>query len=915
MNKRSKLNTTLIILLFTLAVIGGSNQAAHALYSNQSVSDQDLYEVETAPVQEELGLDDTKDTIEVWIVQEFDIAIYETAYIECHVLNLYGFNIYSDIEVWIQYSNGSSFLIYTETKTLHPYLEYVFTVTHTFTLLGYHLAVLTVIDEGVEHTTECDWYVYDGFVEISLFQEFEAQVGLEVKMTIYIQNGYAIAKEYYFELLLDDGTGPVQIFEDTKTIAAYDVYVVNVYWTFMVAGPYDVILRVLDIMKDTEYFDYCYWEVFDGFIDIIIEQNYETYVGVEEIIQIWVYNYYAIDITADIDVWVDNGTHSYQLYGNVLVTINAGTYFIDNIFYTFLYEGYWDLYVEVYVAEFDITWIEYCPEGWIVYGGFLDVWMYQRYEVFVMEEAIMYCWILSNYAVDRDITIEVWISNATHNILIYGESYAIASGELYDITVFWTFLYPDYWDVKLIVTDIFTETIFVDYCWWYVYGGYFELNIIQDYYALVDEYVLMRFEIFNYYAVDKLVEIEIFLFDGTEYILLYNFIDNVLSTFFFIFEMDYVFTTAGYYDVILIVTEEDTGIVWIETCWWWIYAEYLDLWIIQDFTAQVGEEVLMEFYIFNYYATPMDLTVNVWIDDGTDSVQIFMDSIIIPAIGVFNFTVLYTFLAAGPYTVELEVIDNATGAHWFKYCPWRIYEGYIDIWIIQDYEAIVGQEVWMQIYILSFYSFDVTIFIEVRIDTGYGIDIIFSDSMMILLSYQTWKLNISYTFTNPGVYQVYFVVVELQTGVLWTTECLWYVHDDGWLDIWIEQGYYGETGVNYTMQFGVGNLYSIDKTLNLVVKIVQGSDTWIAHNETKLVLSMTTYDFYVYWIFYNEGWYDVYFIVTDVTTGVVKIADCWWKIEEAVVVPEFNPIALVLILSALSAAVFLALRRRRKLLQ
>jgi len=624
-------------------------------------------------------------------------------------------------------------------------------------------------------------------------------------------------------------------------------------------------------------------------------------------------DYYAIDITADISVWIDNGTHTYLIYERTDVVINTGTYFVDEVFYTFIYEGSWDLYVEVFVLEFDITWIEYCPEGWYVYGGYIDVWINQRFEVFVLEEAIMHCWVTNNYAVNREIAIEVWISNATTDILIYGETRVFAPGEAYDFTVLWTFYYVDYWDVKLVVHDIFSGEIYVDYCYWYVYEGYFELNIIQDYYALVNEYVLMRFEIYNYYNVDKDVTIEILLFDGVNYIQSYYFVDKVNSMFFWILEWDYAFTEAGYYDVILIVTEVDTQTVWIETCWWQIFTEYMDLWIIQDFTAQVGEEVLMEFYVFNYYANPMDLTVNVWIDDGTSSDLVYTNSIIIPANGVFNFTVLYTFLAEGPYTVELEVIDNATGAHWFKYCPWRIYTGYIDVWIDQDYDAVVGQEVWMQFYILNHYSFDVQIYIEVQLDTGNGTVVLFSDSMMILLAFQTWMLNISYTFTNPGIYQVYFIVLELQTGIFWTEECRWYIHDDGWLDIWIEQGFYGDIGVNYTMQFGVGNLYSIDKNLNLVVKIVQGADSWIAHNETKLVLSLTTYDFYVYWIFVNEGWYDVYFIVTDVTTGIVKIEDCWWQIVDPTVIPEFGFITLMPILGALFAAVYLAFRRRRKL--
>ena len=916
MNKRKLIETSFIILLFTLAVIGGSNQAAQALYSNQPTDNQELQEVDSTPVQDELGLDQTENTIDVWIEQDYEVAIYETAYMECHILNLFAVDITVDIEVWIQYSNGSVFLIFTETKLLHPYIEYVFTVTYSFTLIGYHLVNLKVMDviQGMEYTTECQWYVYDGWIEYTIYQDFEAQVGLEVNMTVFIQNGYAIDKYYYFEILLDDGAGAVQIYEDTVLILAYDMFIVVVPWTFVVAGYYDVILHIFDIMTDKDYYDYCYWEVYDGFIDIIIEQNYEAWVGVEERIQFWVYNYYAIDITAHIEVWIDNGTDLIQIYMRDGVLISAATYFMDEVFFTFLTEGIWDLYVEVYVIDFDITWTEYCPEGWIVYGGFLDVFIYQQYEVFVGEEAIMYCWIVSNYAVDRDIDISVWINNGTDEILIYGETYVIAPGEVYNFTVYWTFLYPDYWDVKLVVIDIFSDEVFVDYCWWYVYGGYIDLYIYQDYYGLVGEELWMRFELYNYYAVEKEVLIQILVYDGTEYVELYDSVELINPLDFWILDLTHVFDIAGYYDIIFVVTEVATQIVWIERCWWEIYAEYLDLWIIQDFTAQVGEDVLMEFYIFNYYSITMDVTINVWIDDGVSPILVFTTSVLIPANGLYNFTVLYAFLVAGPYTVELEVIDNNTGAHWSEFCHWRILTGYIEVWIVQDYEAVVSETVWMQFYIQSFYSYDVPVYIEVRIDTGYGVVAIYTNSL-VLLAYQLLMLNLSYTFTNPGIYKIYLIVVELQTGLVWTSECRWFVHEDGWFDIWIEQSYYGEVEQNYTMQFGVGNLYPIDKTLNLVVKIVQGSDSWIAHNETKLVLAMTTYSFYVYWIFYNEGWYDVYFIVTDVTTGVEKIANCWWKIEKPIVVPEFTALSLLPILGALSAAVLLALRRKKKINQ
>ena len=115
------------------------------------------------------------------------------------------------------------------------------------------------------------------------------------------------------------------------------------------------------------------------------------------------------------------------------------------------------------------------------------------------------------------------------------------------------------------------------------------------------------------------------------------------------------------------------------------------------------------------------------------------------------------------------------------------------------------------------------------------------------------------------------------------------------------------------MQFGVGNLYPIDKTLNLIVKIVRGADSWIAHNTTQNILALTTYSFYVNWTFDKDGWYDIYFIVTDVVTGLSYTKECWWKIEDPTVIPEFSTITLLPLIITLSAAVALVLRKRRKL--
>jgi hypothetical protein len=915
MNKRKVMKTTFIILLFTIAVIGGSNQAAQALYYNSPTSNEEVQEVESNPTGE-VGIQQTADTIDIWIVQEYEIAIYDLAYIECHVLSLYAIDIDALIEVWIQYSNGSTFLIYTETRVLHPMLEYVFTVTHAFTSLGYHLVNLKVMDltHDQEVTTECEWYVYDGYLEIAIIQHYEAQVGIEVSMDIYVYNGYAIEKDFYIEVRIDNGTHNIQIFETTKTIAAYDTYIVTIFWTFTWADYYDVILHVLDLAADLDWYDYCYFMVYDGFVDIIIEQNYEAWIGIEERIQIWVYNYYLIDITVNIEVWVDNGTLTYMIYQKLGEVIVYGTYFMDEIFYTFLYEGIWDLHVDVYVIELDTTWIEYCPEGWIVFGGYFDVWIYQRYEVFVLEEAVMYCWILNNYAVDRDIAIEVWISNATHDIMIYGESYNIAAGELYNFTVYWTFYYVDYWDVKLLVLDIVTDIYYVDYCYWYVYGGYFELFIYQEYFALVDELVWIEIEVINYYAVDKDITVEVLIFDGVSYESIY-FLSLGMSPFAGLTGyVQHTFDTAGYYDVILVVTELDTGLVWLEYCWWEIYIEYLDVWIIQDYKAQVGEEVNIEFYIFNYYLTDVTVNIEVWINNGTYSDLVYgVSGVTIPALTVYNFSISHTFLNPGLHTVTIRVIQSATGGLLAEeHCHWKVYLGYIDVWIIQEYQAVVGQEVWMAFYAQSYYSFDVPIYVEVRIDTGNGTVILYSNTLTIL-AFQLLFWNLSYTFLNPGLYQIYFIVVELQTGLLWMKECRWKVSDDGYFDLWIEQGYYGEVNVEYEMQFGVGNYYSIDKNLTIVVKIVKGPNEWILYNVTMIVTAMTTHSFYVYWTPTELGWYDVYLIVTDNTTGLVYVKDCWWKIEDAVVVPEFNAMTLLPILTALSAAVYLALRKKRKL--
>ncbi len=918
MNKRKVMKTTFIILLFTIAVIGGSNQAAQALNYNSSTPNEEIQEVESNPTQE-VGIQQTADTIDIWIVQEYEVAIYDLAYIECHVLSLYAIDIDALIEVWIQYSNGSNFLIYTETRVLHPMLEYVFNVVHAFTSLGYHLVNLKVMDltNDQEVTTECEWYVYDGYLEIDIMQYFEAQVGIETSMDIYIYNGYAIAKDLYIEVIIDNGTHQIQIYEETKTVAAYDTYIVTIYWTFTWADYYDVILHVLDLMADVDWYSYCYFYVYDGFIDIVIEQNYEAWIGIEERIQIWVYNYYLIDITANIEVWIDNGTHSFMIYQKLGEVIVYGTYFMDEIFYTFLYEGFWDLYVNVYVIELDIYWLEYCPEGWYIFGGYFDVWIYQRYEAFILEEVMMYCWIQNNYAVDRDISIEVWISNATHDIQIYFDLYTIAAGELYNFTVLWTFFYIDYWDVKLIVLDIVSDIYYVDYCYWYVYGGYFDLFIYQRNYGMVMQVLFMTFQIFNYYPVDKDVFIEVLIFDGTDYVSIVDVTTTVTAMGFNTFSHGIIFPLPGYYEVILVVTELDTGLIWLEYCWWEIFDEYIDVWIIQESKAAVGQPVIIEFYIFNYYAVDANVDIQVWINNGTyDDLVYGVSGVTVPAFGVYNFTINHVFLNPGLHTVTIKVINSATGGLlWEENCFWKVYiGGYIDVWIIQEYEAAVGQEVWMEFYAKNYYSFDVPIYVEVRIDTGNGTIILYSNTLTILAN-QLLFWNLSYIFLYPGLYHIYFIVVELQTGNVWIAECRWkiYAIDDGYYDLWIEQGYYGEVNVEYEMQFGVGNYYSVDKNLTIVVKIVKGPNEWILYNVTMIVTAMTTHSFYVYWTPTELGWYDVYLIVTDNTTGLVYVKDCWWKIEDPVVIPEFSAMTLIPIVTALSAALYLALRKKRKL--
>jgi hypothetical protein len=900
-----------------IAMIGGSNQAAQALNSTTPTSNEEIQEVESTPTQGIVGIQQIADTIDIWIEQEYSVMIYDLAYLECHVLSYWAIDVDVIIEVWIQYSNGSNFKIYSETLILHPLIEYVFNVVHSFTSLGFHLAVLTVMDltHDEEVTTECEWYVYDGYLELDIMQHYEAQVGIETSMDIYIFNGFAITKDLYIEVRIDNGTHNIQIFETTKTVAAGSVYTVTIYWTFTWADYYDVILHVIDLMEDKDWYAYCYFYVYDGFIDILIEQNYEAWIGTVEKIQIWVYNYYLIDVTVNIEVWIDNGTHSYMIYQKLGEVIVYGTYFMDEIFYIFLYEGYWDLYVDVYVIELDVYWLEYCPEGWYVFGGYFEAWIYQQFEVFVLEEAIMYCWVVNNHPVDRDTQIEVWIHNATDSILIYSEFRVMLPGESYNFTVFWTFFYPDYWDVELVVIDLITGLYYYDYCYWYVRGGYFDLIIYQRNFGLTMQLLWMVFEIQNYYPVEKDVSIEVLIFDGTDYISIVFFTTSIAAMDFHIFTQGIIFPIAGYYDVILVVTELDTGVIWLEYCWWQIFDEYIDVWIIQENKAEVGQPVTIEFYIFNYYAVDAIVDIEIWINNGTyDDLVFGVSGVTVPAFGVYNFTINHVFLNPGLHKVTIKVINNATGGLlWEEDCFWKVYiGGYIDVSIVQDYSAAVGETKWMQCILYNHYSFDVPIYFELRLDTGNGTIIIYKTNMTLSAGVGH-NAVIPYTFLNPGIFKVYLIVVELQTGNVWIAECEWYIYDEGYYDIWIEQGYYGEVNVEYEMQFGVGNYFSTDKNLTIVVKIVKGPNEWILYNVTLIVTAMTTHSFYVYWTPTETGWYDVYLIVTDNTTGLVYVKDCWWKIEDVVVIPEFSAIVLMPIITALSAAVYLALRKRKKL--
>lgn len=514
-----------------------------------------------------------------------------------------------------------------------------------------------------------------------------------------------------------------------------------------------------------------------------------------------------------------------------------------------------------------------------------------------------------------NITVTLYDTNSTDSWIVDHFSTYIDSYNISGVSVWfefeWNFTVDGFFDVLYEVEDWDTGQVYDEWDWWNVtadHSNEFILYAHQNYYANINEEVWMDLEIYNYYQTDKNVIIEVIAYGNNDSWLIDSFETWVPSSTEYDngtwFTFYWTFTEGGYYDILFQVTDIELVVTWETWCWWDIYSEFTDcfeLWVYQDYTALVGEEVSMSLEVFNYFAESRYVRIEVIAYEtsvGTndswhiDSFELWIDSF-----SVMNMSFWYyfnaTFWDAGEYNIQFILTDLETGYTWETWCWWFIFWEYdaYEFWIYQNYYSMVGEEVYMGLQFFNLFNETKHVIIEVWIhnaDTNESwvqfYEDVYAESFF---SHGSIWFDFYYTFNDVGFYEIEFIVIDYDTSISWTEWCWWEITDEIHSDIEMKvyQDFNAVVYEEVRMELEVFN-YGNGSRLVYIELIAHDSTgyTWsvaeyVANLESYYVHGNSSW-FSFYLTFAASGHYDMEFIVTDYYTYESWTEWCWWDISD-----------------------------------
>jgi hypothetical protein len=438
------------------------------------------------------------------------------------------------------------------------------------------------------------------------------------------------------------------------------------------------------------------------------------------------------------------------------------------------------------------------------------------------------------------------------------------------------------YDVNFIVIDAY-DVKWDLYCSWYVVSDGFCLSIDQEYYAGITDNRKMGFFIDSFFDISVQVNITIKMADPT----------GVNETLFFepyiwiesytIWEvwLDYTFTQTGKYWVYFIV-EDEFGVEWIHMCWWEVEANFFDLRIDQEMHAGVTDWREMKFHAKSYFdhGTLVNISIDIMTPSGPIENLYSENWVAIEGFGFWDYSLGYEFLDAGEYIVLFSIVDEY-GMGWAQECPWYIEKDFIGVWIEQDMDAIVGDTRTMGFHAKNYFGSGMYINVVIQIDTPWGTETLLEDTSWID-SYSTLPYSIDYTFTEPGEYKVFFLVID-DYGNEYPIDCHWKVHEEGEkerFELKIDQDYEADVGDEERMTFMVKSYFNHDMEVEINVTITTPSGTVeTLLSEMVWIYAYNTWEETVKYEFKEEGQYKVHFVLID-DIGAEWTEDCKWDISE-----------------------------------
>jgi hypothetical protein len=529
--------------------------------------------------------------------------------------------------------------------------------------------------------------------------------------------------------------------------------------------------------------------------------------------------------------------------------------------------------------------------------GFFDLWINQEYNALVGETHWMDFNIVSHFSHDMNVSIKVEIFTPNGTVILYNVSNyffpALGSWNLYKN---FTFIYTGHYDVRLsLVDDLFV--VWETRCWWEVavYADeYFDLWIIQDYYAYVGETQWMDFYADSYFShsmMNVTIKIEINGPDGAT--LFYSDTENISSFGTWYISLNYTFMSEGMYEVYFYLVD-DMGYYWETWCNWEVkpFYEHFELWIDQENFATVNNYGFMGFNIESYFSHNMSVEIKIEIIDPSGSVDVifYNSNVFFLADSSWFYPVSYLLSNIGHYDVHMTLVDDI-GMFWETWCWYEVFDfsgEFLWVDIYQDQHAFVGDNRWMDFVVYSNFSnflYDVTIEAKV-VRPSLAVDPLFYYSSETLVPNGWWKTDASYTFTEVGYYEIIFNVT-LTDGTSWIHTCGWEITPLD-LEIWIDQANFIKIGQTGEMKFSIKSHFSeartfganltISKDGKIMYQVSKESITLGPNQEWNEVISYT---------FDKLGHWDVIFEIWSSDHTQIWTTDCWWDVQPADILEPF----------------------------